>query len=142
MITAAGVLIFSRRTGRCLLLQKRSGKNQGSWGLCGGSAIEGESFIQNLLREVGEEIGENHPSFIKVFPIEKFVSHGNQFRFQTYLGIVDEEFVPELSDEHIAWGWFDLSSYPRPLHRGLHSSLKNQTFQIKIQTIMDIADWL
>ena len=142
MITAAGVLIFARSTGRFLLLQKTSGKNQGTWGLCGGSAIDGESFIQNLLREVNEEIGESHPAFIKVFPIEKFVSHGEQFRFQTYMAIIDDEFIPELSDEHIAWGWFSLLSYPRPLHRGLYSSLKNQTFQIKIQTIIDIADWI
>lgn len=141
MITASGVLIISRSTNRVLLLQKKFGKNIGTWGLTGGKNEQGETAWQGLLREVEEEIGLL-PNFIKSFPLERFVSSDNGFKFHTYLSIVNDEFLPILSDEHMAWGWFDLKSLPKPIHKGLFQSLKTKTFQSKIETILQIVDLL
>jgi hypothetical protein len=64
------------------------------------------------------------------------------FKFHTYFCIVDEEFVPKLSNEHVAWGWFALDSLPKPVHKGLDLSLRNRIIENKIQTILDIVDLL
>lgn len=138
-VECSGALICSKLTHRFLLLQKARGKHLGYWGLAGGTNQSNESAWQGLLREINEELGFV-PDFKKVIPLERFVSNDSCFNFHTYFCIVEEEFIPKLSDEHSAWGWFNLHHLPKPVHRGLDLSLKNKTIQIKIQTIIDIID--
>lgn len=140
-INCSGSLIYSKLTHRVLLLQKASGKHQGTWGLVGGTNLNHENPWQGLQREVYEEIGFI-PDMLKTLPLEKFVSNDSVFKFHTYFCIVESEFIPILSSEHIAWGWFDLSSLPKPIHKGLNLSLRNKIIQNKIQTIIDIFDAL
>lgn len=140
-IICSGALIYSTTTNRLLLLQKATGKHTGIWGLVGGTVVEGENPWQGLQREIVEEIGI-FPNFIKVIPLEKFVSNDSVFNFHTYLCILEEEFIPTLSTEHCAWGWFNLSYLPKPLHSGLSSSLKNKVIQIKIQTVITLVNHL
>lgn len=138
-IVCSGALIYSRSTHRVLLLQKQYGKHAGRWGLVGGTACEDESAWQSLMREIKEEIGEV-PDIKKTLPIEKFVSYDNVFNFTTYFCVVNEEFIPTLSKEHIAWGWFDLNSLPKPVHKSLEISLNSPIIQSKIKSIIEIAD--
>jgi len=119
------------------LLQKAHGKHSGTWGLVGGTTNEGENPWQGLQREIVEEIGLI-PDVIKTLPLETFVSNDSVFNFHTYFCIIDNEFIPTLSNEHTAWGWFDLNSLPKPVHSGLSLSLRNKIIQTKIQTIIDI----
>ena len=140
-IICSGALIISKNTHRFLLVQKANGKNHGKWGLVGGTNLEGESAWQGLTREIEEEIGAM-PDFKKIIPLEKFVSYDSLFNFHTYLCIIENEFVPSLSNEHIAWGWFDLNNLPKPVHKGLDLSLRNRIIQTKIQTVIDIIDSL
>jgi len=122
-----------------LLLQKREGKHAGRWGLVGGTNHCDETSWQGLVREIEEELGFV-PDIKKTLPLEKFVSHDSLFNFHTYFCVVEDEFVPQLSSEHIAWGWFNLSALPKPIHKGLDLSLHNKVIQTKIQTIIDIID--
>lgn len=138
-IDCSGALVCARSTKRFLLLQKSSGKHGGRWGLVGGTNNEGETAWQGLVREISEEIG-SFPDIKKTLPLEKFVSSDSHFNFSTYFCVVDNEFVPTLSDEHVAWGWFSLKCLPKPLHKGLDLSLHNKIIQTKIQTIVDIID--
>lgn len=140
-IICSGALICSQDTNRFLLLQKAHGKHAGTWGLVGGTNIQGETPWQGLQREIEEEIGIT-PYIKKTLPLEKFVSNDSIFNFHTYFCVVETEFIPVLSDEHDAWGWFDLSRLPKPVHRGLDLSLKNKIIQTKIQTVIDIIDSL
>jgi 8-oxo-dGTP pyrophosphatase MutT (NUDIX family) len=140
-IICSGALIYARSTHRFLLIQKSSGKHQGTWGLVGGTNLINENPWQGLTREIEEEIGFI-PDIIKTLPLEKFVSNDSVFNFHTYFCLVDSEFVPILSDEHIAWGWFSLVALPKPVHRGLNLSLRNKVIQTKIQTVIDIIDSL
>jgi ADP-ribose pyrophosphatase YjhB (NUDIX family) len=140
-IVCSGALIYSKVTHRCLLVQKAQGKHSGTWGLVGGTNIEGETAWQGLQREIQEEIGFI-PEIAKTLPLEKFTSNDSVFNFHTYFCIVEQEFIPILSDEHTAWGWFDLSCFPKPVHKGLDLSLRNKIIQTKIQTIIDIIDSL
>ena len=140
-VICSGALIYSQITHRVLLIQKSAGKHQGTWGLVGGTNLIDETPWQGLQREIEEEIGFL-PAIKKTLPLEKFVSNDNVFNFHTYFCLVDNEFVPTLSDEHIAWGWFSLIALPKPIHRGLNLSLRNKVIQTKIQTVVDIIDLL
>lgn len=138
-IICSGALIYAQSTHRFLLIQKSSGKHQGTWGLVGGTNLVNENPWQGLTREIEEEIGFL-PNIKKTLPLEKFVSNDSVFNFHTYFCLVENEFVPTLSDEHIAWGWFDITVLPKPIHRGLNLSLRNKVIQTKIQTLIDIID--
>lgn len=138
-IICSGALIYSKNTGRVLLLQKSQGKHQGTWGLVGGATTEGENPWQGLQREIQEEIG-SIPSIIKSIPIETFVSNDTVFNFHTYLCVVQDEFVPQLSREHNGWAWAAIDSAPKPLHQGLKSSFSSKTIRTKLQTVFDLLD--
>jgi 8-oxo-dGTP pyrophosphatase MutT (NUDIX family) len=140
-VDCSGALICSRNSHRFLLLQKREGKHAGRWGLVGGTNHSNESAWQGLCREIEEELGAM-PDIKKTIPLEKFVSNDSLFKFHTYFCVVDSEFIPKLSNEHVAWGWFDLDCLPKPVHKGLDLSLRNRIIQTKIQTVIDIIDVL
>ena len=123
------------------MIQKSEGKHAGRWGLVGGTNHSNESAWQGLQREIEEELG-SMPNIKKTIPLERFVSNDSLFNFHTYFCVVEAEFIPVLSNEHIAWGWFNLESLPKPVHKGLDLSLRNKIIQNKIQTIHEIADLL
>ena len=139
LIDCSGALICARATSRVLLLQKSDGKHAGKWVLAGGTNHSNETAWQGLVREIEEEIGF-FPDVKKTLPLEKFVSSDSMFNFHTYFCLVEDEFIPKLSEEHCAWGWFDLKQLPKPVHKGLDLSLHNRVIQTKIQTIIDIID--
>jgi 8-oxo-dGTP pyrophosphatase MutT (NUDIX family) len=136
-IVCSGALIYAKSTGRFLLLQKAHGKHSGTWGLVGGTNIEGETAWQGLQREIQEEIGQV-PDIKKTIPLETFVSNDAVFNFHTYLCVVDQEFIPTLSDEHTGWAWAYMDQAPKPLHQGLRTSISNKTVRTKLQTIFEL----
>jgi 8-oxo-dGTP pyrophosphatase MutT (NUDIX family) len=121
------------------LLQKAHGKHTGTWGLVGGTNLQHENPWQGLQREVQEEIG-SMPGVIKTIPLETFVSNDKIFNFHTYLCVIQDEFLPVLSDEHCAWAWSTIDYAPKPLHQGLRNSFSNKTIRTKLQTVFDIVD--
>ena len=138
-ITCSGALFYAKKTGRFLLLQKSHGKHAGTWGLVGGTNILGETPWQGLQREITEEIG-SIPTILKTIPLETFVSNDTVFNFHTYLCVIDNEFVPTLSDEHYGWAWATIDRAPKPLHQGLRNSFSSKTIRTKLQTIFDIME--
>jgi 8-oxo-dGTP pyrophosphatase MutT (NUDIX family) len=138
-IVCSGALIYAKTTGRFLLLQKSRGKHSGTWGLVGGTNVEGETPWQGLQREMIEEIGPL-PNILKTIPLETFVSNDSVFNFHTYLCVIDNEFVPILSDEHQGWAWSTIDYTPKPLHQGLRNSFSNRIVKTKIKTIFDLLD--
>lgn len=138
LIVCSGALFYAKSTQRFLLLQKAEGKHRGTWGLVGGTNIEGENPWQGLQREIVEEIGAM-PNILKTLPIETFVSNDTVFNFHTYLCVIEDEFVPVLSDEHCGYAWATVDLAPKPLHQGLRSSLGNKTIRTKLQTVFDIV---
>jgi 8-oxo-dGTP pyrophosphatase MutT (NUDIX family) len=140
-IIASGAVFYAKSSKRILLLQKANGKNQGTWGLVGGTNLEGENPWQGLQREVVEEIGFI-PTILKTIPLETFVSNDKVFNFHTYLCVIDDEFIPILSDEHSGWSWSAFESPPKPLHQGLRNSFSNKFIKTKLQTIFDLINIL
>ena len=138
-IVCSGALFYAKSTRRFLLLQKAEGKHAGTWGLVGGTNIEGESAWQGLQREVIEEIG-TMPTILKTIPLETFVSNDTVFNFHTYLCVIDSEFIPTLSNEHKGWAWATMDHAPKPLHQGLRNSFGNKIIRTKLQTVFDIME--
>jgi len=141
IIDCSGALICAKNSRRFIFLQKTQGKHKGHWGLVGGTNNYGESAWTGLTREIEEELGFI-PEITKTIPLEKFVSNDSLFQFHTFFCVVEQEFIPMLSNEHNAWGWFTLDSPPKPLHKALDLSLRNKIIQTKIQTMLDIIESL
>lgn len=138
-IVCSGALIYAKSTRRFLLVQKAHGKHTGTWGLVGGTNLQNENPWQGLQREIIEEIG-SVPLILKTIPLETFVSNDKVFNFHTYLCVVQDEFLPVLSNEHIAWAWSTIDYAPKPLHQGLRNSFSSKIIRTKLQTIFDIVD--
>ncbi len=138
-IVCSGALFYAKSTRRFLLLQKSNGKHIGTWGLVGGTNLQNENPWQGLQREIQEEIG-SIPTIIKTIPLETFVSNDKVFNFHTYLCVIENEFIPSLSHEHMAWTWANMDFAPKPLHQGLRNSFNNKTIRTKLQTVFDLID--
>jgi 8-oxo-dGTP pyrophosphatase MutT (NUDIX family) len=139
-ITCSGALIYAKSTRRFLLLQKTHGKHAGTWGLVGGTNQAGENPWIGLCREIEEEIGRDRTQFIKRIPLETFVSNDKIFSFHTYLCVIQDEFIPILSDEHCGWAWATVDLAPKPLHQGLRSSFNSRIIRAKLKTVFDLID--
>ncbi len=102
MNTSAGVFFFSKKTQRYLYLLRTDPKNPTNWGIPGGKIEGDETLLEGIARECEEEIGM-FPPYAKLIPIQKFVN--NSFTYHTFFCEVDDEFTPELNDEHCGYAW-------------------------------------
>lgn len=127
-----GALIYSIQTKRYLFLLRNQKRHAGSWGLVGGGVESGETPAEALLREIREEINLN--DFSQLIPLEKFTSESGNFEYHTYLITVENEFVPELNDEHRGYAWTSIDDHPKPLHPGVWRTFNFKVILDKIKT--------
>lgn len=132
-----GALIYSRSTNRYLFLLRNKSRHAGSWGIAGGKVEPNETVVHALVREIREELGMDY-SNKKFIPLETFTSDNRKFVYYTFLVNVDEEFVPQLNDEHRGYCWVELNDHPRPLHPGLWRSFNFDIVKKKIKTLESI----
>lgn len=135
-----GALIYSASTKRYLFLLRNQKRHAGSWGLVGGGVEPGESPAQALHREIQEEIGTVNIN--KIIPLEKFTSDNNNFEYHTYLITVDNEFVPQLNNEHRGYAWTSIDDHPKPLHPGVWRTFSFKSIIDKIKTVETVIDQL
>jgi 8-oxo-dGTP pyrophosphatase MutT (NUDIX family) len=121
-IIAAGVLPICKKTGRIMLIRRGMDQsNPGTWATFGGKFEDGEDLDpkQTALREFVEESGYKGKFKLSSKPID--VYNSNHLKFYTFIGLFDEEFIPDLetADEAIDYGWFYLGEFPNDLHPGV-----------------------
>jgi hypothetical protein len=74
-----------------------------------------------------------------MIPLEQYTSSDQHFRYNTYVIIVDDEFIPILNEEHSAYAWCDYGCFPKPLHQGVKSSLNSKSVKSKIELILELV---
>lgn len=133
-IIAAGVLPICKKTGRVMLIRRGFKQSQpGTWASFGGKFEIGEDKNpkENALREFVEESGYEGKFKISNKPLD--VYNTNHLRFYTFVGLFNEEFVPDLEKEQEAvdFGWFNIDELPDDLHPGVIDMFKIKTKTIK-----------
>ena len=137
-VICSGGLFLARDTQRFLLLLRTQEKTAGTWGIVGGKREPNDKTpLDTLNREISEEIGEV-PAIKKIIPLELFSSHDSHFHYNTYVLIVDHEFVPTLNSEHAGYAWCNYLNWPQPLHRGVRNSLNNRVIKAKLELLLDL----
>jgi 8-oxo-dGTP pyrophosphatase MutT (NUDIX family) len=132
MSTSAGVFFYSTSTDRYLYLLRTDTKNPGNWGIPGGKIEEGETLFEGIARECEEELGF-FPLSAKLIPIQKFVNHS--FTYHTFFCEVENEFIPNLNNEHCGYAWVGEEQYPKPLHPGLFSTVNFDVVREKLKAL-------
>jgi 8-oxo-dGTP pyrophosphatase MutT (NUDIX family) len=112
-------------------LLRNDERHPGAWGLPGGKVEAGETLLGAMERECTEELG-HFPDYSKLMPLEKFTSADGQFEYNTWICVVDNEFVPVLNYEHLGYAWIDAGQWPKPMHPGLWSTMNIEAVQNKI----------
>lgn len=131
---AAGALFISSKTGRVLLNLRAPYKtHRFEWSLFGGMIDEGETPKQALDRECGEEMGFV-PDVQKTYPFDIYESRDKNFRYYTFVCVVENEFIPVLNAESIGYAWLNLGSWPKPMHSGA----RNTFCSLKGQALLEI----
>lgn len=137
-VYCSGGLFLARDTKRFLFLLRAQGKTANTWGLIGGKKEPNDLTPHDtLIREITEEVGKT-PSIKKIIPLELFVSNDQRFQYNTYVLLVEKEFIPVLNQEHQGYAWCDLGAWPRPLHRGVKNSLSNKIIKTKLELLIDL----
>ena len=137
-VICSGGLFLAKDTRRFLLLLRTQGKTAGTWGLVGGKKDPSDiTPVDILKREISEEIGKM-PNIKKIIPLELFISNDQNFYYNTYVMLVDKEFIPILNHEHSGYAWCDFDSYPRPLHQGVKRSFGNKIIRAKLELLLNL----
>jgi len=137
-IICSGGLFLAENTKRFLFLFRSQGKTADTWGLVGGKKDPADlTPYDTLVREIDEEVGVT-PTIKKMIPLELFTSNDQLFQYNTYVLLVDKEFTPALNEEHKAYAWCDLYAWPKPLHRGVKSSLSNRIIKSKLEILLEL----
>jgi 8-oxo-dGTP pyrophosphatase MutT (NUDIX family) len=139
-IIASGGLFLARDTKRFLFLLRTQGRTAGTWGLVGGRKEPSDATpFEALKREIEEEVGKV-PAIKKTVPLELFTSNDQNFQYNTYVVIVDHEFIPKLNEEHNGYAWCSYDAWPKPLHQGLKTSFGSKIIRGKLELLLDLVD--
>lgn len=107
-------IIFNRQE-KLLLLERQLHSMTTYWDMPGGRLQKGETMMEALRREVEEEVGLKNMVEITPFVMRltnrriSLLDGDVGLIFSIYKCNVVSDFTPHLSNEHINFGWFDVS---------------------------------
>jgi len=137
-IICSGGLVLAQDTKKFLLLHRTQGKTAGTWGLVGGKKEPSDiTAFETLKREIDEEVG-GIPNIKKTIPLELFTSNDQHFQYNTYVVLVEKEFIPVLNKEHNGYAWVEYEVWPKPLHQGVKNSLNNKIIKAKLELLLEL----
>lgn len=122
-IRAGGAFIIAASTKR-ILFAKRAGDGDASgvWACLGGKIEPGESVEEAIRREIEEEAGWSGD-----IDLDRIYTHRDpDLIYYNHIGIVQDEFEPNLNDEHSDYAWVRFGEWPKPLHPGIEEVLRDE----------------
>lgn len=116
---AAGVAFVSK-DGKLLFVRRKGHDHAGEWSFPGGGLEGSETPVQAASREAKEEVGGNSDvGRLRLLDARRT----GDVHFSTFAQPVDEEFEPELNEEHDDHRWAFPDEAPTPLHPGVKATL-------------------
>jgi len=110
-----GAIIVSEVTGRVMTVLRSSRETHpNTWTFAGGRVNTEETMYDALYRELEEEL--KLTKIKKVTPLHRYQSRSKDFVYETYIVLVNKEFIPELNWENSGYAWTEIDSLPTPLH--------------------------
>ena len=136
---AVGGIIVSKKTNRVLTLMRSSKESYpGTWNFCGGKIELNESPHEALVREIDEELGG--VIIDKLIPLHRYQSRSKDFIYDTYIVLIQDEFVPTLNWENSGFAWTDITTLPAPLHPIFKKMLSGGKLINKFKTFCNWAN--
>lgn len=137
-MNCSGGIFLARTTKRFLFVQRTQIKTMGMWAMVGGKSEKSDRTpIDTLTREIVEEIGVL-PKIDKIIPVDHYTSADKQFKYGTYIMVVEDEFIPILNSEHSSYAWCQYNHWPKPLHPGVKTSLNSRITRTKLELILEL----
>lgn len=131
-----GALFISTETERVLLNLRADHKSHAEcWALWGGMLENDETPKEALLRELSEEMGFM-PDIDKIYPFDVYHSNDGHFKYFSFVCITKYEFLPILNEESSGYAWFNLGTWPKPMHQGAKASFCNKKSTDRLRTIL------
>ena len=110
-----GAIITSESTGKVLtVLRSPIESHPNTWTFAGGKVELEETEIDALKRELEEEL--QLTKIKKIIPLHRYQSRSKDFVYDTFIVLVNKEFVPTLNEENIGYAWTTVKTLPGPLH--------------------------
>ena len=135
MKAGAGALFLCAKTKRVLLnLRSPHKTHKLTWSLWGGMAEKNETPKECLIREITEEVGFL-PEFSKIYPFDIYESRNRDFRYYTFVCVVDNEFIPTINAEAVGYCWTRLGIWPKPLHDGVRNTFATRKGESLLEII-------
>jgi len=119
-LMAAGTMFIAPGDMVLFLKRRPDADNGGTWALPAGKIEEGEEAEGAAAREAIEEVGVMPPGSRRLLTRQL----GGNVDFSTFIHPVDDQFIPQLNDEHTGWAWASVDAPPQPLHPGLAAALE------------------
>lgn len=102
-------VVIKNSSGEVLILRHMSGK----WLLPGGKTNKGETIIEGLRRELGEEIALREFTPVKILDVSSWLDNGQGHCVITYLIEADLRHQIALSVEHNQYKWIKKQNLDR-----------------------------
>lgn len=137
--TGAGILMIDAKTGDILLGKRGFQSSEANTFAPFGGTFEVKDIHPKTtaMREFEEESGINVPYTISNNTFD--VQNNQHLTFYTYLGVVDEKFLPDLSNESLGYGWFSIEHLPNNLLTGFKVMLDKKMPELR-QAINSIKE--
>jgi ADP-ribose pyrophosphatase YjhB (NUDIX family) len=134
-VRGSGALIMAKDTGRLLFALRASRsvsyEKPREWNLWGGKVYLHESPETGAIRCAKEQTGYKG-NFADVIQLYSFVSLYTNFRYYTYLLIVENEFEPNIDRKIIDhYQWVEYGEFPEPLHPAVKTLFERAGHKIK-----------
>lgn len=134
-----GAIIVSEDTGRVLtVLRSQCESHPCTWTFAGGRVEADEYNIIALKRELEEEL--QLTKIKKILPLHTYQSRSKDFIYDTFIVLVNKEFIPELNWENIGYAWTELDRLPSPLHPKVKQMLSSTRLKAKFKNFYNWID--